>query len=401
MQEELNLQDLQDYGYCLTEGWKTRMLSLVDAVMDIGILRVIKIVEEKGQKRDAKDLKIFFPLSEEELQENYKDGIPYILRMMEYTEEQHKEMARKVIKDYSTWLMPKNKKQKITVEDENLYISETDLENQRKMSSEEETIEIIPIIPEENEFLLDPMPTEEELNQTAEFLIYDTHEKMIGMFSRFIEQFQDKEIQAIMKQKISGYLNEFIEYKSYCIFLTYEEVTQKLKEVLHEEEKEFYKEEQTMLETVKYLSCQRNNEGIEHAKNIAKKRRKCLLELKKLDNGCFRKFKKEYKEKYDFYMKKKEEKIMEIQDFERKIKDLERQIESVKGHKSMLRKELNLKELHFCNNTLRKIYKKIYDCYANTDILWYERYNYEVLAIGVDMVDPIYPIYPVDPISTE
>lgn len=283
--------------------------------------------------------------------------------------------------------MPNNKKQKINEkEDQKLY-------DYKKLSSEEETIEIIPIIPDKNEFLFDPMPTEDELNKNAEFLIYDTHEKMIGMFSRFIEQFQNKEMQENIRQKITGYLNEFIEYKSYCIYLAYEEVTKKLKDVLHEEEKEWYEEEQKMLEIANYLSHDlhdasqkiHNNEGIENAKNIAKKRRKCLLELKKLHNSCFRKFKKEYKEKYDFYMKKKEQKIIEIQDSVRKIKDLEIQIESVKDHKSMLRKELNLKEIRFCNNTLRKIYKKIYDCYANTDILRHEFYNYEILAIGLDM----------------
>ncbi len=44
-------------------------------------------------------------------------------------------------------------------------------------------------------------------------------EKCLVCFSRFIEQFQNKEIQENMTHKISGYLNEFVEYKSYCVYL--------------------------------------------------------------------------------------------------------------------------------------------------------------------------------------
>ena len=399
MQEQEDLH-LRDYGYSIGDMWSSRIITLIDAVMDHGIMSVMERLNEVGQyhsiaRQDSRDLKILFPLSEEELKNNYKDGIPHIIRMLDYTEEQHKEMARKVIINYENdeIMMPNNKKQKLSV-------SETDYDSVDTVDSEEpeyeklsvaETEETIEVITVENSPLgsLDPMPTEDDLKQNAEFLIYDTHEKMLGMFSRFIEQFQNKEIQENMTHKISGYLNEFVEYKSYCVYLAYEEVTQKLKDVLHEEDREWHKEEQKMFETVKYLSSQKIhiNEGIENANNIAKKRRKSLLELKKLDNDCFRKFKKEYKEKYDFYTKKKKEKIMEIQDSARKIKDLERQIESVKDHKSMLRKELNLKEIRACNSTLRKIYKKIYDCYANTDILYHERYNYEVLALGLDILE--------------
>ncbi len=120
---------------------------------------------------------------------------------------------------------------------------------------------------------------------------------------------------------------------------------------------------------------------------LQKKRRKKFTGTEKTRQRLFQKIqKKEYKEKYDFYTKEKGENYGNS-DSARKIKDLERQIESVKDHKSMLRKELNLKEIRACNSTLRKIYKKIYDCYVNTDILYHERYNYEVLALGLDILE--------------
>ena len=409
---------LRDYGYGTNSIWSSRMISLIDAVMDWGIMEVMERLKEVGKyhsaiRQDARDLKILFPLSEEELRNNYKNGIPNIIRMLEYTEDQHKDMARKVIANYENneMMMPDNKKQKIgdkqdddkqedNEKEENdvtrHYVSETDYDSEEPdyekcsiiESEAEETIEVISV---KNSPIgsLDPLPTEDELKQNAEFLIYDTHDKMLGMFSRFIEQFQNKEMQEEMSQKISGYLNEFIEYKSYCVDLAYEELTQKLKDLLHEEDRKWSKEEQKLFETAKCLSCEKIEEyaeGIEHAKNLAKKRRKSLLELKKLDKECFNTYTKEYKQKYDFYIKKKKEKTMEIQDLTRKIKDLERQIESVKDHKSMLRQELNLKEIRVCNETLRKIYKKIYGCYASIGIMRYEQFNYEILGIGLDIV---------------
>ena len=94
---------LRDYGYGTNSNWSSRMISLIDAVHDYGILEVLDRLDEVGKyhkamRQDARDLVILFPLSRKDLKELYMSGgIPDVVRRLEFTEDQHRSMAIKII----------------------------------------------------------------------------------------------------------------------------------------------------------------------------------------------------------------------------------------------------------------------------------------------------------------
>ena len=93
---------LCDYGYGIQYTWKSRMESLIYAVSDYGLNSVIERLMMVGKynklmRRDCQDLERLFPMNDKVLKDMYKDGVPYIVALLGYTEEEHKDMVKSVL----------------------------------------------------------------------------------------------------------------------------------------------------------------------------------------------------------------------------------------------------------------------------------------------------------------
>lgn len=402
---------LRDYGYGTNCNWSSRMISLIDAVHDYGILEVLDRLEELGKyhkamRQDVRDLLVLFPLSRKDLKELYMgDGMPDVVRRLEFTEDQHRSMAIKIIERMENNSGKKLRKRRLDdasdgdgdedgeVEDETSLndgddeVIVTERVSDSQDVEEEETIEeiqVMKILPDQE------LPSQDELVKEAEIIMADAKSKLHNLFNVFVQQFQSEEVKDVMAKRMDDYIRELIDYKSYYVVAAHEEITEKLKDTMHYEDK-VWSEEAEKLNEIKNIFCKNTSEMREKEKEIYKKdmedalvlendRREIVMGLKQLDNVCYNEAVIAYKSKHNYYVKLRDEKHRELCQAMAKFDSLNAQVSNVKEYKTLLRKQLNLQDIRSANVEIKKLLKKICIAYTNVVTLEREHQSYEILA---------------------
>jgi hypothetical protein len=397
---------LRDYGYGTSGTWSSRMISLIDAVHDCGILEVLDRLDEVGKyhkaiRQDARDLLILFPLTRKDLKELYMgNGMPDVVRRLEFTEDQHRSMAIKIIERMENNSGKKLRKRRLDdASDGDGDGDETSLNDgddeavvtegvpDSQDVEEEETIEeiqVMNILPDQE------LPSQDELVKEAEIIMADAKSKLHNLFDVFIQQFQSEEVKDVMAKRMDEYIGEMIDYKSYYVVAAHEEITEKLKDTMNYEDKMWSKEFEKLNE-IKNIFCKNTSEMREKEKEIYKKdmeealvlaeeRREIVLGLKKLEEVCYNEAVIAYKSKHNYYVGLRDEKHRELCQAMAKFDSLNAQVSNVKEYKTLLRKQLNLQDIRSANVEIKKLLKKICIAYTNVVTLEREHQSYEILA---------------------
>ena len=399
---------LRDYGYGIDSNWSSRMISLIDAVHDCGILEVLDRLEEVGKyhksiRQDVRDLLVLFPLSRKDLKELYMgDGMPDVVRRLEFTEDQHRSMATKIIEKMENNSGKKLRKRRLDdasdgygdgecIEDEtSLNDDETVMTecvpDSQEIEEEEsiEEIEVMNILPDQQ------LPSEDELVKEAEIIMADAKSKLQKLFDVFVQQFQSEEVKDVMAKRMDECIGEMIDYKSYYIVAAHDEITEKLKDIMHYEDN-LWSREFEKLNEIKNNFCKNTSEMREKEKEIYKKdmedalvlandRQEIVMGLKQLDSVCYNEAVIAYKNKHNYYSKLRDEKHHELCQAMAKFDILNAQVSNVKEYKTLLRKQLNLQDIRSANVEIKKLLKKICIAYTNVVTLEREHQSYEILA---------------------
>ena len=418
---------LRDYGYGIEYTWKSRMESLIYAVSDYGINNVIERLMMVGKyhkvmKKDCQDLELLFPASDKALNDMYVDGVPNIVSFLGYTEEEHKDMVKSVL--MMTEYTETSKRRKYsnndivipsTVEEERVeerveeegdetvgrsanddesvadtsVVVDKDYEVKIINIDEEETIQEIPV---NNACILPDqyMPTLKEIMDESNKIMDEARTKICGLFDFYVEQYQSKELKEIWKKRVSDCLQDIISFNSSALNDLHKEITCSLEEVIQLQEKNWEDEEKALNE-IKNNFCQNSNKMREKEKEIYKKdmesasivceeRKQIVLELKKIDEVCYKQAFITYRNKYLHYNKRKEEKYNELCDNVLLFDKLNAQVCNIKECKKLLKEQLNLNDILHANADIKKMLKKICVTYTNVVILEREYHSYEILA---------------------
>lgn len=399
---------LRDYGYGTNSNWSSRMISLIDAVHDCGILEVLDRLDEVGKyhkaiRQDARDLVILFPLTRKDLKELYMGGgIPDVVRRLEFTEDQHRSMAIKIIERMENNSGKKIRKRRLDdasdgdgdgegVEDETSLNDDEAVVTEGVPDSqdmeEEETIQeiqVMNILPDQE------LPSQDELVKEAKIIMADAKSKLHNLFDVFIQQFQSEEVKDVMAKRMDEYIGEMINYKSYYVVAAHEEITEKLKDTMHYEDKMWNKDAEKLNEIknnfLKNTSEMREKEkeiykkDMEEALVLADERQEIVMGLKQLEEVCYNEAVIAYKSKHNYYVGLRDEKHRELCQAMAKFDSLNAQVSNVKEYKTLLRKQLNLQDIRSANVEIKKLLKKICIAYTNVVTLEREHQSYEILA---------------------
>ena len=414
---------LRDYGYGIECTWKSRMESLIYAVSDYGINGVIERLMVVGKyhkvmRKDCQDLERLFPMNDKVLNDMYKDGVPYIVALLGYTEEEHKDMVKSVL--MMTEYTETSKRRKYsdvdivipsTLEEEQEEVGRSDKEDEESVadesvadtsvavdkdyeviiinSDEEETIQEIPV---NNACILPDqyMPTLKEILEESKKIMDEARTKMRGLFDFYVEQYQSEELKELWNNRVDECLQTIVSFDSSLLNELHKEITGSLKEVINVQEKSWDDEAKTLNE-IKNNFCQNSNKMREKEKEIYKKdmesasivceeRKQVVLELKKIDEVCYNQACIAYRNKYLHYNKRKEEKYNELCDNVLLFDKLNAQVCNIKQYKMLLKEQLNLNDILLANADIKKMLKKICVTYTNVVTLEREYHSYEILA---------------------
>ncbi len=407
---------LRDYGYGIECTWKSRMESLIYAVSDYGINGVIERLMVVGKyhkvmRKDCQDLERLFPMNDKVLNDMYKDGVPSIVALLGYTEEEHKDMVKSVL--MMTEYSETTKRRKYS--DDDIVIPST-LEEQDKQdeqeevgrsdndesvvadkdyevtvinNDEEETIQEIPV---NNACILPDqyMPTLKELMEESKKIMNEARAKVSGLFDFYTQQYQSDELKELWKNRVDECLESVVCFNNCELNDLHKEITSSLKEVINLQEKN-WEDEAKALNEIKNNFCQNSNKMREKEIEIYKKdmesalivyeeRKQVVLELKKIDEVCYNQACIAYRNKYIHYNKRKEEKYNELCDNMIVFDKLNAQVCNIKQYKMLLKEQLNLNDILLANVDIKKMLKKICVAYTNVVMLEREYHSYEILA---------------------
>ena len=430
---------LCDYGYGIQYTWKSRMESLIYAVSDYGLNSVIERLMFVGKyhkvmRKDCQDLERLFPMNDKVLKDMYKDGVPYIVALLGYTEEEHKDMVKIVLmmteytetskrRKYSNndIVIPSTVEEEEEEEEERVeeegdetvgrsdnddesvadtsvadtsvadtsVVVDKDYEVAIISSDEEETIQEIPV---NNACILPDqyMPTLKEILEESKKIMDEARKKMCGLFDFYTQQYQSEELKELWNNRIDECLQTIVSFDSSLLNELHKEITSSLKEVIIVQEKNWEDEAKTLNE-IKNNFCQNSNKMREKEKEIYKKdmeramivseeRKQIVLELKKIDEVCYKQAFITYRNKYLHYNKRKEEKYNELCDNVLLFDKLNAQVCNIKECKKLLKEQLNLNDILHANADIKKMLKKICVTYTNVVTLEREYHSYEILA---------------------
>lgn len=409
---------LRDYGYGIECTWKSRMESLIYAVSDYGINGVIERLMVVGKyhkvmRKDCQDLERLFPMNDKVLNDMYKDGVPSIVVLLGYTEEEHKDMVKSVL--MMTEYTETSKRRKYsdvdivipsTLEEEQEEVGRSDKEDEESVadesvavdkdyevviisSDEEETIQEIPV---NNACILPDqyMPTLKEILEESKKIMDEARTKMRGLFDFYVEQYQSEELKELWNNRVDECLQTIVSFDSSLLNELHKEITGSLEEVINLQEKN-WEDEAKALNEIKNNFCQNSNKMREKEKEIYKKdmesamivseeRKQVVLELKKIDEVCYNQACIAYRNKYLHYNKRKEEKYNELCDNVLLFDKLNAQVCNIKQYKMLLKEQLNLNDILLANADIKKMLKKICVTYTNVVTLEREYHSYEILA---------------------
>lgn len=404
---------LRDYGYGIECTWKSRMESLTYAVSDYGINGVIERLLNVGKyhkvmRKDCQDLERLFPMNDKALNDMYKDGVPSIVALLGYTEEEHKDMVKSVMMmtEYSETtkrrkysdddiVIPSTLEEEIGRSDneeneaEESVVADKDYEVTVINSDEEETIQEIPV---NNACILPDqyMPTLKEIMEESKKIMDEARTKMRGLFDFYTQQYQSEEIKELWTNRVDECLESVVCFNNSELNDLHKEITSSLEEVINLQEKN-WEDEAKALNDIKNNFCQNSNKMREKEKEIYKKdmesalivceeRKQIVLELKKIDEVCYNQACIAYRNKYLHYNKRKEEKYNELCDNVLLFDKLNAQVCNIKQYKMLLKEQLNLNDILLANVDIKKMLKKICVSYTNVVTLEREYHSYEILA---------------------
>jgi hypothetical protein len=410
---------LRDYGYGIECTWKSRMESLTYAVSDYGINGVIERLLNVGKyhkvmRKDCQDLERLFPMNDKALNDMYKDGVPSIVALLGYTEEEHKDMVKSVMMmtEYSETtkrrkysdddiVIPSTLEEEIGRSDneeneevgrsdnEESVVADKDYEVTVINSDEEETIQEIPV---NNACILPDqyMPTLKEIMEESKKIMDEARTKMRGLFDFYTQQYQSEEIKELWTNRVDECLESVVCFNNSELNDLHKEITSSLEEVINLQEKN-WEDEAKALNDIKNNFCQNSNKMREKEKEIYKKdmesalivceeRKQIVLELKKIDEVCYNQACIAYRNKYLHYNKRKEEKYNELCDNVLLFDTLNAQVCNIKQYKMLLKEQLNLNDILLANVDIKKMLKKICVAYTNVVTLEREYHSYEILA---------------------
>ena len=408
---------LRDYGYGIECTWKSRMESLIYAVSDYGINGVIERLMVVGKyhkvmRKDCQDLERLFPMNDKVLNDMYKDGVPSIVALLGYTEEEHKDMVKSVMMmtEYSETCKRRKYSDDDIVIPSTLEEQEEEIEEQEEVgrsdneenvvadkdyevtvinSDEEETIQEIPV---NNACILPDqyMPTLKEIMEESKKIMDEARTKMRGLFDFYTQQYQSEEIKELWTNRVDECLHSVVCFNNSELNDLHKEITSSLEEVINLQEKN-WEDEAKALNDIKNNFCQNSNKMREKEKEIYKKdmesalivceeRKQVVLELKKIDEVCYNQACIAYRNKYLHYNKRKEEKYNELCDNVLLFDKLNAQVCNIKQYKMLLKEQLNLNDILLANVDIKKMLKKICVAYTNVVTLEREYHSYEILA---------------------
>ena len=408
---------LRDYGYGIEYTWKSRMESLIYAVSDYGINGVIERLLNVGKyhkvmRKDCQDLERLFPMNDKVLNDMYKDGVPSIVALLGYTEEEHKDMVKSVMMmtEYSETCKRRKYSDDDIVIPSTLEEQEEEIEEQEEIgrsdneenviadkdyevtvinSDEEETIQEIPV---NNACILPDqyMPTLKEIMEESKKIMDEARTKMRGLFDFYTQQYQSEEIKELWTNRVDECLESVVCFNNSELNDLHKEITSSLEEVINLQEKN-WEDEAKALNDIKNNFCQNSNKMREKEKEIYKKdmesalivceeRKQVVLELKKIDEVCYNQACIAYRNKYLHYNKRKEEKYNELCDNVLLFDTLNAQVCNIKQYKMLLKEQLNLNDILLANVDIKKMLKKICVAYTNVVTLEREYHSYEILA---------------------
>ena len=419
---------LRDYGYGIECTWKSRMKSLIYAVSDYGLNDVIQRLMVVGKyhvvmRKDCQDLERLFPANDKALNNMYVDGIPSIVALLGYTEEEHKDMVKSVL--MMTEYTESTKRRKYsdddivipsTVEEERVEEDKVDDSEEEEIgpsdneeesvagtsvvvdkdyevtiisSDEEETVEEIPV---NNACILPDqyMPTLKEIMEESKKIMDEARNKVCGLFDFYVQQYQTDELKKLWTNHIDECLESVVCFNNCELNDLHKEITGSLKEVIQLQEKN-WEDEAKALNDIKNNFCENSNKIREKEKEIYKKdmenalivceeRKQIVLELKKIDKVCYNQACIAYRSKYLHYNKRKEEKYNELCDNVLLFDKLNAQVCNIKEYKKMLKEQLNLNDILLANVDIKKMLKRICVAYTNVVMLEREYHSYEILA---------------------
>jgi DNA segregation ATPase FtsK/SpoIIIE-like protein len=424
---------LRDYGYGIEYTWKSRMESLIYAVSDYGLVSVIERLMMVGKyhklmRKDCQDLERLFPMSDKALNDMYIDGVPNIVSFLGYTEEEHKDMVKSVL--MMTEYTETSKRRKYSNNDIVIpsTVEEEEQEEEEEEEEEEETVgrsdnddesvagtsvadtsvvvdkdyevtiinideeETIQEIPVNNACILPDqyMPTLKEIMDESNKIMDEARTKICGLFDFYVEQYQSKELKEIWKKRVKDCLQDSVLFNGSMLNDLHKELTVSLEEVIKSQEK-YWEDEAKYLNEIKNNFCQNSKKMREKEKEIYKKdmesasivceeRKQIVLELKKIDEVCYRQAFITYRNKYLHYIKRKEEKYNELCDNVLLFDKLNAQLCNIKEYKKLLKEQLNLNDILLANNDIKKMLKKICVAYTNVVTLEREYHSYDILA---------------------
>jgi hypothetical protein len=332
---------------------------------------------------------VLFPLSRKDLKELYMgDGMPDVVRRLNFTEDQHRSMATKMLERMENNSGKRLRKRRL--DDASDGIEDDMVEcvpDSQDVDKEEETIEeieVMNILPDQE------LPSQDELVKEAEIIMANARSKIHKLFDVFIQQFQSEEVKDVMAKRMDEYIGEIVDYKSYYVVAAHEEMTEKLKDTMNYEDKMWSKEFEKLNE-IKNNFCKNTNimrekekeiykKDMEDALVLAEERREIVLGLKKLEEVCYNEAVISYKNKYIYYTRRRDEKHNELCQAMAKFDSLSAQVSNVKEYKTLLRKHLNLQDIRSANVEIKKLLKKICIAYTNVVTLEREHQSYEILA---------------------
>ena len=410
---------LRDYGYGIECTWKSRMESLIYAVSDYGINGVIERLMDVGKyhkvmRKDCQDLERLFPMNDKVLNDMYKDGVPSIVALLGYTEEEHKDMVKSVL--MMTEYTETTKRRKYSDDDivipsileeqeeeqdevgrsdneeneaDESVVVDKDYEVTVINSDEEETIQEIPV---NNACILPDqyMPTLKEIMEESKKIMDEARTKMCKLFDFYTQQYQSEEIKELWKKRVDECLHSVVCFNNCELNDLHKEITSSLEEVINLQEKN-WEDEAKALNDIKNNFCQNSNKMREKEKEIYNKdmesalivceeRKQVVLELKKIDEVCYNQACIAYRNKYLYYNKRKEEKYNELCDNVLLFDKLNAQVCNIKQYKMLLKEQLNLNDILLANVDIKKMLKKICVAYTNVVTLEREYHSYEILA---------------------
>ena len=413
---------LRDYGYGIEYTWKSRMESLIYAVSDYGMDNVIEHLLDVGRyhkvmKKDCYDLERLFPNNDEKLNEMYKDGVPAIVSLLGYTEEEHKDMVKSVLmmteytettkrRKYSEHIVIPSTVEEEEEQEEQEEVGRSDKEDEESEadesvvvdkddgvtvinSDEEETIQEIPV---NNACILPDqyMPTLKELTEESKKIMDEARAKVSGLFDFYTQQYQSDELKELWSNHIDDCLQTIMSFDSSVLIDLHKEITGSLEEVIDLQEKN-WEDEAKALNEIKNNFCQNSNKmrekeieiykkDMESALIVCEERKQVVLELKKIDEVCYNQACIAYRNKYLHYNKRKEEKYNELCDNIIVFDKLNAQVSNIKQYKMLLKEQLNLNDILLANVDIKKMLKKICVSYTNVVTLEREYHSYDILA---------------------